>query len=82
MKAENTPAFYAMAPSSRWKEYVNLLHVPYTVWHLSYVVLGAAIAPTIHWDRLLVTLISFFLAVGVGAHALDELNGRPLGTRR
>jgi hypothetical protein len=35
----------------------------------------------VHVDRLLAALGAFFLAVGVGAHALDELNGRPLGTR-
>ena len=81
VRVEKPPAFYAMAPGSRWKDYVNLLHLPYTLWHLSYVVLGAAIAPTFHVDRLLVTLLAFFLAVGIGAHALDELNGRPLGTR-
>ena len=34
-----------------------------------------------HADRLLAALGAFFLAVGVRAHALDELNGRPLGTR-
>ena len=81
VKVEKTPAFYAMAPGSGWRDYVNLLHLPYTLWHLSYVVLGAAIAPTFHVDRLLVTLLAFFLAVGIGAHALDELNGRPMGTR-
>jgi hypothetical protein len=26
-------------------------------------------------------VLAFLLAMGVGAHALDELNGRPLGTR-
>ena len=81
MNAEKTPAFYAIAAGSGWKDYFNLLHLPYTLWHLSYVVLGAAIAPEIHIDRLLVTLLGFFLAMGVSAHALDELNGRPLGTR-
>jgi hypothetical protein len=81
VKAEKPPAFYAMAAGSGWKDYVNLLHLPYTLWHLSYVVLGAAIAPTIHVDRLLITLLAFFLAVGIASHALDELNGRPLGTR-
>ena len=81
MKAGMTPAFYALGGASRWKEYLNLLHVPYTLWHLSYVVLGAAIAPSMHLDRLLGTLLAFFLAVGIAAHALDELNGRPLGTR-
>src|SRR5207302_1839814 len=58
----------------------TLLHPPYTAWHLSYVALGAAAAPTLHADRLGAALGAFFLAVGVSAHALDELNGRPLKT--
>ena len=81
MKAEKPPAFYALNSTRLWKDYVNLLHVPYTLWHLSYVVLGAAIAPSIHVERLSATLLAFFLSVGIGSHALDELNGRPLGTR-
>ena len=81
MKTGNAPAFYALDTNSRWKGYVNLLHAPYTLWHLSYVVLGASIAPSIHPDRLIGTLMAFFLAVGIGAHALDEINGRPLRTR-
>jgi hypothetical protein len=60
---------------------VTLLHPPYTAWHLSYVALGAAAAPVVHADRLVAALAAFFLAVGVCAHALDELNGRPLRTR-
>src|SRR3954447_9720393 len=74
------PAFYALR-RGRWRDLVTLLHPPYTAWHLSYVALGAAAAPSIHLDRLLATLAAFFLAVGVAAHALDELNGRPLRTR-
>jgi hypothetical protein len=73
------PAFYALASGS-WRDLVTLLHPPYTIWHLSYVVLGAAAAETIHADRLVATLAAFLLAVGVSAHALDELNGRPLNT--
>src|SRR3954462_9226645 len=74
------PAFYALR-SGGWRGLVTLLPPPYTAWHLSYVALGAAAAPVVHVDRLLAALGAFFLAVGVGAHALDELNGRPLGTR-
>src|SRR6476469_9522328 len=74
------PAFYALRPGG-WRDLVTLLHPPYTAWHLSYVAIGAAVAPTLHGDRLAAALGAFFLAVGVGAHALDELNGRPLGTR-
>jgi len=74
------PAFYALAPGG-WRDYVTLLHPPYTLWHLSYVAIGAALAPHLEVDRLVATLAAFFLAVGIGAHALDELNGHPLRTR-
>jgi hypothetical protein len=74
------PAFYALAPGG-WRDWATLLHPPYTAWHLAYVVTGAALAPVFDVSRLLLTLAAFFLAVGIGAHALDELKGRPLGTR-
>lgn len=74
------PAFYALRPGG-WRDLVTLLHPPYTAWHLSYVALGtAAVSGVIHADRLAAALGAFFLAVGIGAHALDELNGRPLRT--
>jgi ubiquinone/menaquinone biosynthesis methyltransferase len=74
------PAFYSLRQGG-WRDYVTLLHPPYTLWHLSYVVLGAALASDVRLDRLAGTLIAFFLALGIGVHALDELNGRPLQTR-
>ena len=79
-EAEPRPAFYALRPGG-WRDLVTVLHPPYTVWHLSYVAIGAAAAPEIHAGRLGAALAAFFLAVGVGAHSLDELHGRPLGTR-
>ncbi|MGN6189162.1 MAG: hypothetical protein ACTHOE_09700 [Conexibacter sp.] len=75
------PAFYAPRGSGLARDLVTLLHPPYTAWHLSYVALGAAAASSFHLDRLGWTLGAFFLAVGVAAHALDELRGRPLRTR-
>jgi len=77
---EVRPAFYALRGGG-WREYVTLLHPPYTLWHLSYVAVGAALAPHFHLDRILWALLSFFLAMGIAAHALDELKGRPLRTR-
>jgi len=74
------PAFYALE-SGGWRDYVTLLHLPYTAWHLSYVVIGATLSLEFSGKRLLAALASFFLALGIGAHALDELNGRPLQTR-
>jgi hypothetical protein len=74
------PAFYAAGPG-RWRDWWTLLHPPYTAWHLSYVVIGAALAPHVKLTPLLAALLAFFLAVGLAAHALDELHGRPLRTR-
>jgi hypothetical protein len=73
------PAFYALG-GGRVADLVTLLHPPYTAWHLSYFALGAAVAPTVHVDRLLWGLAAFGLAVGIAAHAFDELHGRPLKT--
>lgn len=74
------PAFYALR-SGGWRDYVTLLHPPYTLWHVSYAVLGAAVAPHLDWGVLGWTVLAFFLAMGIGAHALDEMKGRPLQTR-
>ena len=41
-------------------------------------VIGAALAPQVNATRLVATLLAFFCAVGLAAHALDELHGRPL----
>ena len=79
MPDEARPAFYALAPGGL-RDYVTLLHPPYTAWHLSYVAIGAAVAGEPAAGRLLPALGAFFLAVGVAAHAFDELNGRPLRT--
>jgi hypothetical protein len=73
------PAFYALA-SGGWRDYWTLLHPPYTLWHLSYVVIGACLAPEVRLSWLVETLVAFLLAMGVAAHALDELKGRPLET--
>lgn len=76
---EQRPAFYALRPGG-WRDLVTVLHPPYTAWNLANVCFGAAAAAQIHTDRFVATLAAFFLAVGVSAHTLDELNGRPLKT--
>jgi hypothetical protein len=73
------PAFYA-AKRGGWRDWWTVLHPPYTAWHLSYVVIGASLAPRVHVSHLVATVLAFFLAVGVAAHCLDELHGRPLRT--
>ncbi len=77
---EQRPSFYAARPGG-WRDWWTLLHPPYTAWHLGYVVFGACLAPDVNLTRLIATLLAFFCAVGLAAHALDELHGRPLRTR-
>ncbi len=77
------PAFYATTGSTRrraWHDWWVLLHAPYTLWHLSYVAVGATLSPRFDAVRLTATVLAFFFAVGLGAHALDELHDRPLRT--
>jgi hypothetical protein len=73
------PAWYAFERGG-WKDYATLVHLPYTAWHLSYVVIGGCLTPDVAWGRLGAAVAAFALAVGIGAHALDELRGRPLRT--
>jgi hypothetical protein len=73
------PAFYART-GSRWGDFVSLLHLPYTLWHVSYVAIGAALAPELDWRVLAGTLTAFGIGLGIGAHALDEVKSRPLRT--
>lgn len=77
--SDGRAAFYTRT-GSKWDDLISLLHVPYTLWHLSYVVVGAALAPTVDWLILSGTLAAFAVGLGIGAHALDEVKSRPLST--
>ena len=74
------PAWYALERGGL-RDYLTLLHLPYTAWHVAYVIVGGCLAPVVSWSRLGLAALAFALALGVGAHALDELRGRPLRTR-
>ena len=76
---EHRPAYYSARPGG-WRDWWSILHPPYTAWHLSYVVIGASLAPHVDGIRLLATVLAFFAAVGIAAHALDERHGHPLRT--
>ena len=80
MPDQLAPAYYATQSRGWQRDVLALLHPPYTAWHLSYVLLGAGLAPRVSLVRLAATLAAFFLAVGISAHVLDELRGRPLRT--
>jgi hypothetical protein len=80
MRETLAPAYYTGRSSGWRRDAWAVLHPPYTAWHLSYVLIGAGLAPSVNAVTLVATLLAFFLAVGISAHALDELKGRPLGT--
>jgi len=78
-ESDRRPAYYSARPGG-WRDWWSILHPPYTAWHLSYVVIGACLAPDVDGVRMLATVLAFFAAVGVAAHALDERHGHPLRT--
>ena len=74
-------AWYDVSGSGWLRDIWIILHFPYTIWHLSYVIIGAALAPELNWGTLGWTVLAFFLGMGIGGHCLDELCGRPLRTK-
>jgi hypothetical protein len=78
-EAVNRPSYYATT-GTPGRDLISLLHPPYTLWHLAYVAMGAAVAPEVNWVNLAGTLLAFFFGLGITAHALDELHDRPLKT--
>jgi len=67
-------AWYARGGGSKLGEFYTILHLPYTSMVLSYVLIGAMLSPTIYPDRVLLTLLAYFLGLGLSAHALNELH--------
>lgn len=60
----------------RFRVAVGLLFLPYTGMVLAYTVMGSMLAAAVHWDRVLAIVVIYFLALGVGAHALDAVGSR------
>lgn len=60
----------------RFRVLVGLLFLPYTGMVLAYSMIGSMLAPTIYTDRVIAILLIYFLALGVGAHALDAIGSK------
>ncbi|TMC02912.1 MAG: methyltransferase domain-containing protein [Chloroflexi bacterium] len=74
-------AFYALRPGG-WRDYWTLLHPPYTAWHLSYVVLGAALAPAPDPRIVLGALLAFGLcSVRCSAYSSPRVSRSSFFTR-
>lgn len=72
------PVWYA-GRDSPLGELWTMLHPPYTLMVLSFVVMGAAMSPRFSVPLLLATGVAYFLGLGVGAHFLDQITG--MGSR-
>lgn len=57
----------------RFRAAIGLLFLPYTGMVLAFTLIGSMLAETIHWDRVAAILAIYFLALGIGGHALDAL---------
>ncbi|MEJ7932310.1 hypothetical protein WG922_20220 [Ramlibacter sp. AN1015] len=68
--------FVPRVGSSRFRAAVGLLFLPYTGMVLAFTLFGAMLAEVVHWDRVAAILVIYFLALGIGAHALDALGSR------
>lgn len=71
------PTWYAR--SGKLGEFWTILHMPYTLMVLSYVVIGASTGPNTSFFRLFWTVVAYFLGLGIGAHSLDQLSN--MGSR-
>lgn len=60
----------------RFRVFVGLLFLPYTGMVLAFTVFGALLAETVHWDRVGALAVIYFLALGIGAHALDAVGSK------
>jgi len=65
----------------RFRAFVGMLFLPYTGMCISFTLLGSILADIVHWDRVIALSLIYFLALGIGAHALDAIgsNRKPWG---
>jgi hypothetical protein len=62
----------------KFRVFIGLLFLPYTGMVLAYTVIGSMMAEQIHWERVGAIVVIYFLALGVGAHALDALGSKAI----
>ena len=57
---------------------IGLLFLPYTGMVLAYTVIGSMMADSVLWTRVCAIVVIYFLALGIGGHALDALGSKGL----
>ncbi len=76
MKDRTSEWFVPKFGPERFRRLMGLLFLPYTGMVLSFSVVGAMLADVVHWDRVVATIIIYFLGLGIGAHALDAVGSK------
>jgi len=76
MKDRTSEWFVPEFGPERFRRLMGLLFLPYTGMVLSFSVVGAMLADVVHWDRVVATIIIYFLGLGIGAHALDAVGSK------
>ena len=62
----------------KFRAFVGLLFLPYTGMCISFTIIGSMISPTVYWDRVVAIFTIYFLALGISAHAADNLGSKKI----
>jgi hypothetical protein len=62
----------------KFRAFIGMLFLPYTGMCISFTIIGSMLAESIIWDRVLSIFIIYFLALGVSAHAADNLGSKKI----
>ena len=60
----------------KFRAFIGMLFLPYTGMCISFAIIGSMLSESISWDRVLSIFIIYFLALGVSAHAADNLGSK------
>ena len=60
----------------KFRVFIGLMFLPYTGMCVSFTILGSMLAPTITWDRVAAVSLIYGLALGISAHAADNLGSK------
>lgn len=62
----------------KFRAFVGLLFLPYTGMCISFTIIGSMISPTVYWDRVVAIFTIYFFALGISAHAADNLGSKKI----
>lgn len=62
----------------KFRAFIGMLFLPYTGMVLAFVLMGAMVGENLLWDDIGLVVLAYFLAMGVGAHALDAIGSRKI----